>query len=223
MSMNLGESLKIIGGLSKPSKMPWYSWSTSAFDCKTGSQLRKVENSTCAACYALKGNYAWPNVKKAHQNRLRALDDPRFVEAFINVLTILYDKSRKTYMLNGKEIKENRFRWHDSGDLQSVDHLKMINEIALATPFLKHWLPTREFGIVNDYLKKGNTFAKNLIVRMSAVIVGEDFPRRPMGLPYSTVGVDQVKNQCPAYEQEGKCLDCSTCWDGRKNVNYPLH
>ncbi len=52
-----------VGGLSKPSKMPSYGYSLSAFKCKVGSKLREVLNSTCANCYALKGRYIFPNVQ----------------------------------------------------------------------------------------------------------------------------------------------------------------
>ena len=221
--MSFKEALVLIGGISSPSKMPFGSWSTSAFDCKVGTKLRAVKGSTCSSCYATRGNYGFKNVKEAHNRRLAALSDPRFVEAFVIVLKSLYKHTKKTYLFEGKEIKENRWRWHDSGDLQSLDHLVMINDIALQTPFLVHWIPTREIGIVNEYLKSGRTFASNLLVRISATMVGQTYATRPMGLPFSTVGVDAAPAQCPAYQQGGKCLDCSNCWDATKDVNYSLH
>lgn len=218
------EAVDIIGGLSTPSKMPWFGWSTSAFDCKTGTKLRQVEGSTCSSCYACKGNYRFKNVKLAHARRLDALKDPRFKEAMVLVITSLYNRTKKTYIRNGVEVKENRFRWHDSGDIQSVDHLIMINEIALETPFVDHWLPTREYQMVNKFLADGGIFADNLTVRMSAVMIGEGFKNRPMGLPFSTVGFeDSTVEQCNAYNQGGKCLDCRVCWDKTTDVNYPKH
>ena len=62
-----------VGGLSKPSKMPGYGYSISAKKCHVGSRLRKIENSVCSTCYALKGRYVFDNVKKAHANRFRAM------------------------------------------------------------------------------------------------------------------------------------------------------
>ena len=44
------EAWNEVGGLSKPSKMPSYGYSLSAFKCKVGSKLRLVKNSTCADC-----------------------------------------------------------------------------------------------------------------------------------------------------------------------------
>ncbi len=216
--------LEIIGGLSAPSKMPGTSWSISAFECKTGSKLREVKGSTCSDCYACKGNYRFKNVKDAHERRLKALQNPGFVDAFVSVLTNIYNKTKLVYMYQGQLVKENRHRWHDSGDLQDLEHLIKINEIALRTPFISHWLPTREFGIVNEFLKKGYSIAPNLTIRMSAVMQGQGFKTRPMGLPFSTVGVeDSTVEQCRAPSQGGKCLDCRACWDQDKDINYKKH
>lgn len=217
------EAMDIIGSLSQPSKMPWYSYSTSAFDCQTGSKLREVEGSVCASCYACKGQYRFSNVRTAQDKRMAGTKHPDFVEAFVLVLTTLYNRGKKTYTKNGKVIKENRFRWHDAGDIQSLEHLERINAIALATPFLEHWLPTKEYGYTNAFLKKHKEFAPNLTVRVSATMVGQSFTKQPMGLPFSAVGVTQELSQCPAYTQGGKCNDCRQCWDKDLNVSYPLH
>ena len=50
--------------LSNVSKMPGYSISRSAWLCGVGSRLAEIEGSTCAKCYARKGMYHMPNVKK---------------------------------------------------------------------------------------------------------------------------------------------------------------
>lgn len=221
--MKYTDAMDIIGGLSQPSKMPWYGWSISAYDCITGSKLREVPGSVCSKCYAVRGNYCFKVVRQAHQRRKECLEDPRFVEAFILVLTMLHKRTRATYVRDGATVKENRFRWHDSGDLQSLQHLEIINEIAMATPFLDHWLPSKEHGIVNEYLKKHGSFAPNLTVRMSAVMIGETFKHRPMGLPFSAVNVTTGLNQCPAYEQDGQCKDCRQCWEQDVDVSYNLH
>lgn len=213
------EAVSIIGGLSKTSKMPWYSWSTSAFDCITGSRLRQVEGSVCSNCYACKGCYVFSSVKQAHDRKLKALQDPRFVEAFTVVLTNLYERTRKTYVKDGKVIKENRFRWHDSGDIQSIEHLEMINQIALNCPFIDFWLPTKEVGMI-----RGRTFAPNLTVRVSHPMIGETFKEDRVPFVYSTVGYDKSEKNCYAQQNDGKCGDCSMCWDKSiKAINYKEH
>ena len=121
------EARKITGGLSKPSKMPGPAHNLPAQVCKTGAKLVKVPGSVCAGCYALKGRYRFTNVQQALTRRLQALEDPRWVEAMVTL------------------IKPHKFfRWHDSGDLQSLEHLQNIFRICRATPETKHWIPTRE-------------------------------------------------------------------------------
>jgi hypothetical protein len=52
--MNTQEALKIVGGLSKPSKMPGWAYGIPAAECKTGQILVNVSGSTCEGCYATK-------------------------------------------------------------------------------------------------------------------------------------------------------------------------
>ncbi len=77
------EASKITGGLSKPSKMPGPAHNLPAARCITGAKLVKVPGSVCAGCYALKGRYRFKNVQDALNRRLKALEDPRWVEAMV--------------------------------------------------------------------------------------------------------------------------------------------
>ena len=222
MTLTYGEALQVIGGLSRPSKMPWWSWSISASNCITGSKLRKVPGSTCSSCYALKGFYRFPVVAAAHERRQLALDHTDFVEAFTIVLHYLHAKTKKR-RLDGD--LENRFRWLDAGDLQSVDMLIKINQIAINTPKINHWLPTREYEIVGRYLADGGTFAPNLVVRLSAAMVDDEPLRQPFGQSYSVVGCSESTkvHHCQASASQGnECLECDKCWK-RGNISYPLH
>jgi len=224
--MKYSEALAATGGLSGPSKMPWWSWSISAHECETGSKLREVEGSTCASCYAMKGNYVFGNVKTAQARRLAASKADGWVDAFVFVLENLHRRGRMTRVKDGVTIKENRFRWFDAGDLQDVEMLEKINEIASRTPFIEHWLPTREFGIVKEFLEKSNTFASNLCVRLSTPMVGDHPRQKPYGLSYSTVDAKERREElsaCVAPLQGNKCRDCSQCWNPNVNVDYGLH
>ena len=118
------EATAITGGLSKPNKMPGPSINLPASQCITGAKLVNVQGSTCSGCYALKGRYRFQNVKDAMARRLAKLHDPRWVEAMVTLID-----------------KQPVFRWHDSGDLQSVQHLKNIFEVCHATPGTAHWYP----------------------------------------------------------------------------------
>ena len=68
--MKTSEALKLVGGLSKPSKMPGWAYGIPAKECKTGSKLVNVSGSTCEGCYALKGCYVFKVVQEAQYRRL---------------------------------------------------------------------------------------------------------------------------------------------------------
>jgi hypothetical protein len=226
IAMDYNQAMKLIGGLSTPSKMPWYGWSTPATACITGSKLRQIKGSTCGSCYALKGRYMFPHVQECLQRRLDAVKDPLFVDAFVMVLTRLHQNTKATYKTHaiGKSAKENRFRWHDSGDISSLEHIVKINEIALRTPQLRHWLPTRELGILKEFLAL-HTVAPNLTIRYSVPMVGARMKTGPFGFTQSTVGRDNDRDihQCPAPTQKNKCMNCAACWKLGVDVNYKLH
>ena len=195
------EALQIIGGLSKPSKMPGWSYGLPAKECKTGSRLRKIPGSTCYNCYALKGFYVFPVVKEAQYRRLQATKGPQWVEAMAAAV-------------NSK--KSTWFRWHDSGDVQDLDHLNKIFEVCRLTPGKRHWLPTREAWI-RDHAKR---FPKNLIVRLSMPMVDQT----PAGSWSNTSTVVTAGASCPAPLQGGKCSDCRNCWNKKiSNVSYGKH
>jgi hypothetical protein len=79
--MNTQEAWKIVGGLSRPSKMPGWSYGLPAAECKTGQLLVDVVGSTCEGCYATKGCYVFPVVQAAQYRRLESIVKPEWVDA----------------------------------------------------------------------------------------------------------------------------------------------
>ena len=208
--MTLLQALETINGFSKPSKMPCHSWSIPAKDCKTGSKLAKVEGSVCADCYAMSGFYRMGNVKSCLEKRLESLSNPKWENAM-------------TIAISGSE-GSGFFRWFDSGDIQSLAHLKQIAQIAKNLPSIQFWLPTKEYGIVTQYLKE-NELPENLTIRLSGFMVDGPAPialASRLGLVTSTVVSEGFT--CPASSQGNKCLSCRACWDkGVSNVAYKHH
>ena len=202
--MKVKEAKKITGSLTRTSKMPGLSYSLPAWECQVGSRLRKVKNSVCSSCYALKGNYTrYPAIKAAQYFRLASLMDPRWVKA----MTV--------------QVKRQKwFRWHDAGDLQSVEHLKKIFEVCNNTPGTMHWLPTREVKYTR--LMDPEVVPKNLKIVISDHMVDQVTPVRSW--PY-TSGVTTAGNAtCPAPSQGGKCGSCRACWDRKTTrVVYGKH
>ena len=198
--MNKKEAKAITGGLSAPSKMPGPAYNLPAQACITGSKLVKVQGSVCHGCYALKGRYRFPNVQAALNRRLKSLGHPEWIPAMV----VLIDNTPW-------------FRWHDSGDLQGVQHLKNIFEVCKLTPETSHWLPTREakFLPLNT-----DSIPKNLIIRLSGHKIDKPAP----GFWPWTSTVVTVQKSCPAAEQGNQCQDCRACWTRDvPNIAYGKH
>ena len=208
--MKIKEAKEITGGLSNPSKMPGKAYSIPASRCNVGSRLARVKGSVCEGCYALKGMYRFGNVQSALEKRYKSLADKRWV----NSMALLISNQSKDF-----------FRWHDSGDLQDVDHLKKIVDVCKLTPNTKHWLPTREYKIVESYIDQFGAIPENLCIRLSAHKVNLPAPEKlakRLGVQTSTVTTEN--GSCPSSKQDNKCLDCRACWDSSvANVSYLKH
>ena len=196
----------IVGGnLTKTSKMPCGSYSLPAKECKQGSKLRCISGSVCSDCYAHKGNYKryHKTIDKAQYRRLASLKHPYWVLA----MKYLIEKDNKGF-----------FRWHDSGDLQSLDHFKNIIKVAKLTPNVKHWLPTKESHLIKNY---AGDIPENLTIRLSGTMING---KAPNFKNTSTVVTDSAAADCRAFENQGRCGDCRKCWDKTiKNIAYFKH
>ena len=199
--MNTKEAWALVGGLSKPSKMPGWSIGIPAKECKTGAKLRQVKDSVCYECYALKGCYVFAVVQAAQYKRLEAIKHPDWVQAM-------------TTLINSK--KPDVFRWHDSGDVQDLQHLEKIFEVCRATPAKRHWMPTREAWI-KDHMA---SCPDNLVVRFSSPMVDQG----PVKSWANTSTVSTKSRSCPAPDNNNECGSCRACWDPNvKNIEYGKH
>tara|TARA_R100000988_G_C3886879_1_gene110904 strand:- start:79 stop:441 length:363 start_codon:yes stop_codon:yes gene_type:complete len=119
-----------------------------------------------------------------------------------------------TVLISGHEF----FRWHDSGDLQSLEHLQKIFEVCKRTPSTQHWLPTREAQILKQV--KPDQVPENLIIRFSSHMIDQG----PVSFwPWTSTVVTKNKT-CPAAEQGNACGSCRACWNRDiKNIAYGKH
>ena len=199
--MNTKEAWALVGGLSKPSKMPGWSIGIPAKECKTGKKLRQIKNSVCEGCYALKGCYVFAVVQAAQYKRLKAIDHPQWVEAM-------------ALLINSK--KPDVFRWHDSGDVQDFTHLMKIFQVCKLSPAKRHWMPTREAWI-KDHMHKAPA---NLVVRFSSPMIDQG----PVKSWANTSTVSTKSRSCPAPDNNNECGSCRACWDPNvKNIEYGKH
>lgn len=199
--------------LSKTSKLDGImSWSLNALDTCQGS----IDPATgslvpaCSGCYATTGNYRFPNVKAPREFNKRDWIRPAWVSDMVKGL----DSSRY-------------FRWFDSGDMYSVDLAEKIYKVMQATPWVKHWIPTR----MQKFPKYKAIIAKmqaldNVMVRFSSDSVTGQYIQGLHGsviIPDSSHATESM-TLCRAYENEGKCNGCRACYS--KDVAliaYPAH
>ena len=211
-----GQASSITGGLTQTSKMPCKSYSLPTIACKTGYAMAQIKGSVCSSCYANKGFYSMysATIEPEQHARLESINDPLWVDAMVNLIG-----------------SDPFFRWHDSGDLQSLEHLERIVAVCNATPKTQHWLPTREYGMIKAFIAKHgrNAIPQNLVIRLSAM-----YPDKPVIIPASLKGISGIAasnvhtakpigTDCNASKQGGACLDCRACWDRKETISYAMH
>ena len=211
--------------MSNPDKMPEWSFNIPAKTCKVGRHLVWQKGSNCYDCYALEGHYRNTIVQQALFRRLGfAVHNPNFVPAMSFLINI--------------RVKE-RFRWFDSGDIQSEKMLDDICQICRNTPNVLHWLPTKEHKIVKRYIEAGNKIPDNLDLRLSSLFKSKTSVHRVtklairLGLNTATVlPPDEWEKadhsitsfKCMSSKQGNKCLKCKACWTHKVlNVVYKEH
>jgi len=224
--------------LSNPKKMPEYAFNIPAQECKAGRHMVHVEGCICKDCYCLPefnedgsinlhsskgGRYRFDPVQNALYRRFNfAVYNPNFVPVM-------------TYLIT-KKIKR-KFRWFDSGDIQSEKMLDDICKICRNTPHILHWLPTKEWKICKIYIEAGNKIPDNLDLRLSALRINGRPPielAKRLGLNTSTVMTADVWDKfiatkskglkCPSSTQGNECGLCEACWRHEvSNVGYKWH
>ena len=186
--------------LSKASKMPCRSWSLQALDtcpASIGTDGELVD--ACKGCYATDGNYRFSNVKAPRLHNREDWKQADWVDAMVAELD-----------------NDRYFRWFDSGDMYSLKLAEKIYAVMLATPWTRHWLPTRmyKFSKFADILAKMEALP-NVVVRLSSdSINGDIIAGNTTSTIIPTISHRKPKMTiCEAYEREGKCATCRACWD----------
>jgi len=197
--------------LSKTSKLDGIlSWSLQALDTCPGSKNKDGSLvDACKGCYATTGNYHYPNVKKP---RIANRDDWQrqdWVQDMVKALD-----------------SQRYFRWFDSGDVYSIDLAEKILAVMQATPWVKHWMPTRmaKFAKFKKVLSQMESLP-NVKVRFSSdSVTGEHTSAH--GSTIVPTAADAPKNAfvCQAYQYDGKCNGCRACYDKAVSlIAYPAH
>jgi hypothetical protein len=186
--------------LSKTSKLDGVkSWSLQAVKTCPGS----IDTATgglvpaCQGCYAIGGNYLFPNVVAPREFNQKDWKRDAWVSDMVDALR-----------------NDRYFRWFDSGDMYDVRLAQKMLQVMTLTPDVKHWLPTR----MHKFPKFAGVLAAmqalpNVMVRASSDSVTGDYTP---GVHGSTIvpsldAPDGV-TVCHAATNEGKCGPCRACY-----------
>ena len=198
--------------LSKTSKLDnILSWSLQALETCPGSlSAAGVLVDACSGCYATTGCYSFKGTKAVRADNKAAWQEAGWVDTMVAALK-----------------KQSYFRWFDSGDMYSLALANKMLEVMVATPHVKHWLPTR----MHKFLKFQAVLTKmqalpNVMVRPSSDAIDGTYTKGVHGstiLPDAT-SVPAGVTLCQAYEHGGKCNGCRACYSKDVAViGYPAH
>jgi len=170
------------------------SWSLQAGETCPGA----IGADACAGCYAMGGNYRYPNVKAPRIHNKEDWKRDEWIDDMVKSLD-----------------SDRYFRWFDSGDVYSLALAEKILEVMKRTPWVKHWIPTRmgKFAKFAPVLSRIASL-DNVSLRFSSDSIMGDYSPEHGSTIFPTI--DHVTNgvkPCMAYENEGKCNGCRSCWD----------
>jgi len=197
--------------ISKVGKLNSRSWSLEALEtcpASKGSDGELVP--ACKGCYAVGGNYRFKNVKEARSHNKKDWKRSEWVADMIEELD-----------------SDRYFRWFDSGDMYSLALAERMYEICKATPWTKHWIPTRmhKFKKFRDVIDRLNAL-DNVVVRLSSDGINGEIIEEAKYSSTIIPFIDSVTvaTICNAPLQDGKCKKCRLCWDkSTKVIAYAGH
>ena len=186
--------------LSKTSKLDnILSWSLQAIETCPGSVgADGALVAACSGCYATTGCYNFKGTKAVRSDNKAAWQEAGWVDTMVGALK-----------------KQSFFRWFDSGDMYSLSLAVKMYEVMVATPHVKHWLPTRMYKFAKfDAILAKMEALPNVMVRRSSDAVDGTFTAGlhgstiiPAGMPVPAGVV-----ACTAPQNDGKCNGCRACY-----------
>ena len=186
--------------LSKTSKLDnIMSWSLQALETCQGSIGADGELvAACSGCYATQGTYNFPGTKAVRADNKVAWQDAGWVDTMVAALK-----------------KQSYFRWFDSGDMYSLSLAVKMYAVMVATPHVKHWLPTRmyKFAKFETILARMEALP-NVMVRRSSDAVDGTYTKGVHGSTIIPAGVPMPTGvvACTAPDNGGKCSGCRACY-----------
>lgn len=175
------------------------SWSLMAGETCPGSYAPDgVLVDACAGCYAMQGNYRFPNVQLPRRENKDDWQRAAWVSDMVEKIG-----------------PAKFFRWFDSGDMYALPLARKILAVMERTPNCRHWLPTRmhkfpKFAAVIEQMQA----LPNVMVRPSSdSVTGEFSPVHGSTIIPTAESAAPDVAVCRAYQHGGKCNGCRQCWD----------
>ena len=200
------------------SKMPGSTFAVTVDKCNVGSKLALIPGSTCHKCYAADIEKRYPSAHQGWTNnylratKLIAVNPDQWSRAMAFQIERAAEKTGEAF-----------HRWFDGGDIADLAMLRAIVATCRLTPKIKHWLPTREAGVVKAFLRESD-LPPNLVVRISSTMIDD----APIAGHAHTSTVHKAKpyqgKACDARTRGNECGPCRACWNPKvPNISYPLH
>lgn len=176
------------------------------------------KNAPCGhLCYARKGNFRFPNVKKSHIDNLEHYQkDP---DGFFNEII--------DYLANGL-ITYKFFRWMSSGDIVDDKFLLGMIKVAQKCPDVKFLSFTKKFEIINEFVNATGieSIPNNLHIVFS--MWDKTFKvDNPYNFPTTWVDfADKTQNpEIPEFAIPciGQCWKCQSCWSLHSGQSVVFH
>lgn len=164
-----------------------------------------------SGCYAMKGNWLFPNVRNSLQENL---------DAYLNN-SKLYFESIATQTALARFV-----RWHSSGDIVNDKYFEGMCKVARKNKEVHYLCFTKKYEIINNYLAKNKRIPKNLSVVLSAW--SDWVPENPYELPTTYVYGKNFNNDLIPKDSipcTGHCDRCQACWTLKKgqSVYFKKH
>ncbi len=238
--------------LTKPGKMPGYSWSLPAGNKKNGQANGTCPGavfgplSQCGSCYAnadsIKlskhgvpmrrgGSYGYPVTVNAQAARVewtqRCLMTKEGMDEWVETMVAAITWAAGPVVTGRKLSSRTRripyFRVHDSGDIFNPKYGQMWDAVIARLPHIKFWIPTRSYHNLPRVLP----VLQQINARPNASVRPSALwiAADPPVIPGLAAGTGSAKDgyTCPSSHQDGKCMDCRACWGKDRAVVYRLH
>lgn len=201
--------------------------SVSTLNGKLGSQICAISlpavvtcryNAPCKKnCYCQKGNQAFATVKGSYTKNYRLFQEDPI--GFFDKVTHYLKYSGYKYL-----------RWFSAGDCPNMQFFEGIVKVALDNPNVDFMMFTKQYEIVNDYIKLYANVNRAIPPNLKIIFSMWDrswIVNNPNNFPTAYVSFkDPSRNPTipeTAMECDGHCSTCYKCWYIKENESVVFH